>query len=462
MYANEKERRLAEMPVPKLFVKLAIPAIVGMLVQGFYIIADRYFISQIPEIGEMAMSGVGICMPLWVILFAFAMLIGVGSGANISIYLGKKEKENADKILANAVFLSIVFSISLIIIFTIFLEDLLRLYGATDLNIGYAKEYLGILVFGTLFNFLAFSMSNMVRAEGNPSYSMFVMITSSVLNVCLDFIFIRYFNLGVKGAAYATVISQFVSFSLFLYYYLSSKSIIHLKKENLRFEKEYVYHILRIGSAPFLLQLAGSVSGGLLTNSLKHYGGEMGQSTYAIASATATMFLMPGFGMNQAIQPIIGYNYGAKNYDRLKKAVHVGIISVFSLFTVATAVSFFFSRNIVSLMADSDELLNLSSDGLKYFVLLLPFFAFTVVGTTFYQSMGKARTSMLVSLTRQVIVLIPCILIMPLFMGLNGVFMAVALADCIAGLIAAFLIYRGFKEIDREEVIGEENNVTCN
>ncbi len=461
MYANENERRLAEMPIFKLFVRLAVPAVVGMIVQGLYIVADRYFISQIPVIGEIAMSAVGVCMPLWVIAFAFAMLVGVGSGANISIYLGKKEKEKAEKILGNALILAIILAVILIIVFSFFMNSLLLAYGASDLDIGYANDYLSILIFGSIWNFLAFSMSNMVRAEGNPKYSMIAMIISALVNILLDYIFIRYFNMGVKGAAFATVIAQFISFSILLYYYMTSMSLVKLKKKHLKLEKEYLFNILKIGSAPFLLQIAGSLSGAVLTNSLNYYGGELAKSAYAIDNGIATMFVMPGFGMNQAIQPIIGYNYGAKNYERLKKAVYVGIVSVCSLFFIGMLASFFFSREIVSSMAKTNDLLDLSAQGLKYFLLLLPFFSFTVVGTTFYQSMGKAKVAMLVSLTRQVLVLIPCILIVPYIIGLEGVFLAVAITDFLAGVIALALIYIGFKKIDEEKIL-EDKDVASN
>ncbi len=456
MYANEKERRLAEMPIPKLFIKLAIPGVIGMLVQGLYIVADRYFISEIPVYGEMAMSGVGVVMPIWIVLFAFSMLVGVGAGANISIYLGKKEKENAEKILGVALAFGLVLSILMIATFLIGMEPFLRLYGATDLNIGYASDYLTIILFGTLWNFAAFSMSNMIRSEGNPGYAMIAMLISSVSNVILDAVFIKVFSWGIKGAAFATILSQFISFSILFYYYLSSKSIIKLRKKNIKLDKKNIYSIIKIGSAPFFLQIAGSVTGGVLNNTLQFYGGELAQGAYAIINSISSMFIMPAFGMNQALQPMIGYNYGAKNYDRLKRTVYVGLIAVSVLFIIATSISMIFARGISSTMADSDVLLDMTTSGYRYVMSLLPFFSFCVVGTTFFQSMGNPKVSLMISLTRQVIVLIPLLLIMPRFMGLSGVWIAIPMTDVLAGIVAAILIFNGLKKIDMEAKESEE------
>lgn len=296
---NLREQQLREKPIKALFWQFSIPAITGMIVQALYNIVDRIFIGHMPQDSALAMGGLGIAMPLLFIMMGFSMLFGIGSGANISIRLGEKDHNRAQTIFSHGLIMLAISSVLIVAVGLLQLDNILRLFGATENNLPFARDYLSILLVGNLWNTFAFAFTHMIRAEGSPKVAMTSMIIGAAVNTILDPIFIFGLGMGVKGAAYATVIAQFMSFTWSLRYYLGSQSLMKIRLPK-RFVPGVVIAIMAIGVSPFFIQIAGSIVGALMNNQLKAYGGELAQSAYIAFAAITQLFFMPIFGMNQA------------------------------------------------------------------------------------------------------------------------------------------------------------------
>ncbi|MBW8382490.1 MAG: MATE family efflux transporter, partial [Youngiibacter sp.] len=324
---TDRQTLMREEKMYKLFLRFSIPAIAGMLVQSLYNIVDRIFIGNIPIEGGLAISGIGVVLPVTFILMAFAMLFGIGSGANISIKLGQKKHDDAERILGTGLFMLIVAGMVMSAIGLIFLEDIVNLYGANESIRKYAMDYLRIILYGTTFNTIAFGLNNIIRSEGNPKVAMFTMLIGAIANIILDPIFIYGFKMGVSGAAWATIIAQFLSFMWTASYFLRKKGLLTLRRAYIGFHGKIVLKIMSIGASPFSMQVAGSLIGIIINNSLMTYGSAKAIGAYAAINSIVVLFLMSVFGMNQGLQPIIGFNYGAKNFHRVKEAVMVGVFA---------------------------------------------------------------------------------------------------------------------------------------
>ncbi len=437
----DRAKLLGEENIGKLLLKFSIPAIVGMIVNALYNIVDRIFIGN--YVDSLGLAGITIAFPIMIILMAFAMLIGVGATSLISIRLGENKKEEAELILGNAMVLFVVFSISISTLGLIFLDPILKLFGASPQVLPYSREYLSIILFGAVFQTIGFGMNNFIRAEGNPKRAMSTMLIGAILNTILDPIFIIVFNMGIKGAALATIISQLVSAIWVLSYFFGKRSSLVIKKENWRLKLPIVKGILAIGSAPFAMQVAASAITTLLNHSLKTYGGDLAISAYGAINSFATILLMPIFGINQGAQPIIGFNYGAKKYDRVKKTLLLAIIAATSVTIIGFIVTRIFPTQLVALFNRKDkELIEIGANGMKIFFTMLPLIGFQIVSSNYFQATGKPKQSMLLSLSRQVLILIPAILILPRFYGLNGVWMAGPTSDFFASLLTgAFILF---------------------
>lgn len=457
---TERERLLRFEPIVPLFLKFSLPAIIGMMVQALYNIVDRYFISNIPDIGAIAIGGVGITLPITFVLMGFTMLFGIGGAANISLRLGEGKTERAEHILGNVGMMLMITSFLLNIIFLTNVDGLLRLFGATEGNIGYAREYITWILIGNFWNTFGFAMNHVIRAEGSPKWSMMLMLIGAGANMILDPIFIYeripFLNLpglglGVQGAALATIIAQGLAFLCGAYYYVSGKSLLKFRWINLKLDRKIIMLIISIGISPFFIQIAGSVVGAVFNNSLKIYGGELGQGAYAIINSIAILFYMPTFGMNQGLQPIIGYNYGAGNYDRVKKAVKIGLVAASSVTVLGFLIIQFVPHLLVSTMArDNLALREMTQDGLVKVELMMFLVGMQVISSNFFSSIGKARLSFFLSLSRQVFFLIPTLLILPRFIGLDGIWYAMPLSDLLATVVSLTFLIHQFKLLDEK------------
>ena len=315
---GDRAKLMREEKIFKLFLRFSIPAILGMIVQSLYNIVDRIFIGNIPLVGGLAISGIGVVLPITFIIMGFGMLFGIGSGANISIKLGQNKKDDAERIFGAGFFMLAAAGVAITVFGLIFLEQIVNLYGADDTIRVYAKDYLRIILYGNIFNTIAFGLNNIIRAEGNAKIAMYTMLVGAITNTVLDPILIYGFNMGVSGAAWATIIAQFASFVWTMSYFVTGKSMLKLKKEYIRYSNSLVLKIMSIGASPFAMQVAGSVVGILMNQSLSTYGGSLAIGAYAAINSVVTLFFMPIFGMNQGLQPIIGFNYGAKNFRRVR------------------------------------------------------------------------------------------------------------------------------------------------
>lgn len=446
------QKHLGEAPIGKLLLQYSVPAIIGMIVNALYNIVDRMFIGNIPNIGSLAITGVGITMPIMTIILAFGMLIGIGATANISLNLGKGNRPTAEKLLGNAFTLSIIVGLAIAIVGTICANPILNLFGASENTLFYAKEYLNIILLGCTFNILSFSLNSTVRADGNPKMSSFTMVIGCGTNIILDYVFIFILNLGVKGAALATIISQAITFFIILYYYTAGNSNLKLKVENFKLKKHLVTMTFAIGIAPFATQIANSLVQVIANNALKTYGSDLAIGAMTVISSLNIIFMMPIFGINQGCQPIIGFNYGAKKYERAKEAFKYATIAACVICIIGFISIQCFPTQIISLFNNDPELTTLAIKGIRIYLLMMPVVGINIVATSYYQSIGKAKISMFVSLLRQVILLIPFTIILPKFIGLDGVWAAGACADSLSVIITLILLKKEFKQLDKMQL----------
>lgn len=443
----DRSKQLGEEKIWKLLLDFSVPAIVGMLVNALYNIVDRIFVGR--GVGRLAIAGITIGFPLMIILMAFTLLVGLGATALISIRLGEGRKEEANHIMANALVLLIIIMLGLTVFGLIFLEPILKIFGASADVMPYAKDYMRIILMGATFHGIGFGINNIIRAEGNPNIAMLTMLIGAVLNTILDPIFIFIFKWGVQGAAIATVISQAVSSIWVLAYFFNGKGTLKVRKENLSLKKDVVLGIFSIGFAPFMMQLAASTVAAILNSQLKTFGGDIAISAMGIVNSISTIILMPIFGINQGSQPIIGFNYGAGQYDRVKRAFKYASMAATSLVILWYGIINLFPMGLVSLFAKGDsDLIDLGVNGLKIFFAVLPIIGFQIVSTIYFQAVGKPKQAAILSVSRQVLFLIPALLILPRYFGLNGVWAATPVSDVLSSVMTGIWVFFEIKDLE--------------
>lgn len=436
--------------IGKLVLRFSIPAMIGMFVNALYNVVDRMYIGWL---GPMAMTGIGLNLPFMTTLMAFGMLIGIGSGAIISIRLGQGKKEEAEKILGNAVSLLILIMLSITLLGLTFKTPLLYLAGASAATIGYADQYITIILYGAVFQGLGFGINNIIRAEGSPKIAMYTMLLGAIINIVLDPILIFGFNMGIQGAALATIFSQFVSMVWVMWHFMNGNSQLKFHFKNMRLKFSVIGSILAIGVSPFSMQIAASIVTLISNNALKNAGGDIAISAMTIINAIAIFFLMPIFGINQGTQPIIGFNYGAKEYKRVKDALKLAILGASSLCLLGFILTQFFTASLIRIFNNDPELLKTTTHGMKIFLSMLPLIGAQIVSANYFQAVGKAPKAMFLSLLRQVIVLIPMLLILPQFLGLNGVWFAGPIADATAFTVTALFLFLEMRKLDADHQI---------
>lgn len=442
-----ENRFLEKESIAKLLIKYSLPAIVGMLVVALYNAVDRMFIGHIENIGYLAITGVGVTMPISTVIIAFEMLVGIGSSAVISKRLGEGKYNLAEKQLGNAFTLAVI--IGLLITFTgfIFKNSLLILFGASSETLPYASEYIDIILIGVTPYILGFSLNTTIRANGNPRLAAVTLIVSCIANIILDPLFIFTFNMGIKGAAIATVISQCIVTVWVLIYYTVGKSNVKLKKRNFRLNIDLVKPVFFIGASAFAMQIATSIVQIAANNTLKLYGGDLAIGAMTTINSIVMLFLMAVFGINQGMLPIIGFNYGAKKYDRVRKTYILGTLGAIFILIIGWVLSFTFPKILVSFFNKDEDLINIAINGLKLYVIMLPISAISITGGNYFLSIGEAKSSMFLSLLRQVIIFIPLLFILPRFLGLNGVWISQAISDGLASIISLVFMYNEFKNL---------------
>lgn len=449
----DRSKQLGEEKVGTLLFKFSLPAIVGMLVNALYNMVDRVFIGR--GVGALAISGLAVGFPLSIINMAFGMLIGIGSSTMISIKLGEKKKDEAERILGNALVLIILISICLSIIGLIFLDDILKIFGASQETLPYARDYMKYIMAGALLQNIGFGMNNIIRAEGNPKIAMATMLIGAIINTILDPIFIFVFKMGIKGAAIATIFAQTVSSIWVLYYFFSGKSTLKIKRENLSLHKGTIKTIMSIGISPFSMQIAASLVTTILNKNLLTYGGDLAVGAMGIINSISMLFFMPMFGINQGMQPIIGYNYGAKQYKRVRKTLKLAIMASVTIATIGFIVVEVFPTALIKIFNSDEQLVSIGTHGIRIFLSLLPIIGFQVVSSNYFQAVGKAKIAIFLSLSRQFIFLIPMIIILPPMFGLNGVWIVGPVSDILAALVTMFFLYKDMNQLRELEETAE-------
>lgn len=442
---NTKE--LAGLSVSRLMLKFFVPAFIGVFVNALYNIVDRVFIGQ--GVGSMALSGISVIFPVMLIVMGFGMLIGIGAGVLVSINMGKRDMNRAEQVLGSSFLLMILVSVLITIIGFSIKGPLLRSFGATSETILYANDYLNIILAGTVFQVVGFSLNNIIRAEGNARTAMFSMIISAGTNLILDPVFIFGFGMGVKGAAYATVISMMVLTVWVLLHFRSSKAVVKLKPEHIVFDRKILLEIVAIGMAPFSMQIANSFVQGLLNTKLIAFGGDLAVGAMGIVNSVATMIIMAIVAINMATQPIISFNYGAKSFNRVKETLRLAMISATAIAIFAFILVETLPETIVKLFNSSDAgLLGIGKEGLRLGLMALPFVGFQVVAGNFFQSMGKAKIAVFLTLLRQVIILIPLLFILPDYFRLSGIWISMPISDVCSATVVAFILKNHWKKLN--------------
>ncbi|MCG8483370.1 MAG: MATE family efflux transporter [Clostridia bacterium] len=447
----DNAKRLGEEKIGTLLWKFSIPAIIGMLVNALYNVVDRIFIGQTE--GSIAIAGLTITFPVMIIILAFAMLVGIGGAARISINLGKKQKEEAEKVMGNALILMVGIGLMLTVLGLLLLTPILTLFNASDLVRPYARAYLSIILFGSVFQMVSFGINRFIGAEGNAVMAMMTMLIGAIVNIILDAIFIMGMGMGVQGAALGTIIAQLIASIWVLAYFLRGKSLLKFRKKNLRLENRVVMDIFSIGSAPFAMQIASCCILFLFNRAFMMYGGDIGVSAFGIIYSFVLLILMPVFGINQGCQPIIGYNYGAKQYDRIKQTLVLAGASATFIVLIGFVLSQYAPEFVISVFnANDGELIEVGSKGIKVFLTMFPVVGVQIICSNYFQAVGKPKKAMFLSLTRQVIFLIPLILLLPLRYGLLGVWLAAPVSDFFSFIVGATAIFREMKSFDSHPI----------
>ena len=421
-----------------LLRQYAVPAIIAMTASSLYNMVDSIFIGQ--GVGPLAISGLAVTFPLMNISAAFGTLVGAGGATLVSVLLGQRNYDMAKKVLANVFILNVTIGVFFIIFSLSFLTPILRFFGASDLTLPYAKEYMTVILLGNIITHLYFGLNAILRSAGFPKKAMTATILTVVLNTILDPIFIFVFDMGIQGAAIATVLSQAVAL-VWVFRMLSDKSrVLHFSREQFSLDRKIAGRSLSIGMAPFLMNLTSSLVVILMNNQLRSHGGDMAIGAYGIINRVVFLFMMIVMGFTHGMQPIAGYNYGAKLYPRVVGVFRLTVFWATLITTLCFIVGMFFPEVPVSLFTRDPELKAIASRGFRIGVSLFPIVGFQMVTSNFFQSLGLARRAIFLSLSRQLLFLIPSLAILPGFFGVDGVWISMPVSDAIASIVAALML----------------------
>ena len=436
--------------IGKLLMKYAIPAIIAMTASSIYHITDSIFIGH--GVGELAISGLAITFPLMNLAAAFGSLVGTGGATLLSVRLGQKDYETANKILGNVILLNFMIGIGFSVLALIFLDPLLYFFGASNNTLPYARDFMYIILIGNVFTHLYLGLNAMLRSIGSPQKAMLATIFTVIINLILNPLFIFGLKWGIRGSALATVISQVIVLTWQIRLFSGNKSFIKIQKNIFHFDWKIVRDSFAIGMSPFLMNFASSIIAVLINRGLTKYGGDLAVGAYGIINRIAFLFVMIVLGLNQGMQPIAGYNYGAKQFSRVNEVLKKTIFLATCVMTVGFAIVELFPEFIASLFTRSSEQIGLTATGLRIVFMFYPIVGFQMVVSTFFQSIGMASKAIFLSLTRQVIFLIPCLIILPRFYGTTGIWMSMPISDFIATILTTILLVLQYRQFKKQSV----------
>ena len=440
MDKNKATLELGSKPVGKLLMQYALPAIIAMTASSLYNMVDSIFIGQ--GVGALAISGLAVTFPFMNLSAAFGAGVGVGSSSYLSVKLGQRDYSTAQRILGNNITLNIIIGFIFSVVSLIFLDPILYFFGASDQTIPYAREYMIIILLGNIITHLYFGMNAVLRAASKPRQAMYTTIFTVVLNSILDPLFIYTFDMGIRGAAIATILSQTVALAWQIRLFSDKGELLHLKRGIYRLDNRIVKNILGIGISPFAMNATACLVAIFVNQRLLEYGGDLAVGAFGIANRVAFIFIMINFGVNQGMQPIAGYNYGAQNYDRLMRVLKLAMIAGTCVTTSGFIVAEFMPHLCVRLFTNDKVLTDLAVNGIRIMMAAMPIVGYQMIVTNFFQSIGKAKISIFLSLSRQLLFLVPLIGVMPLFFGVNGVWVAMPISDSFSAIFALVMMVR--------------------
>lgn len=441
--------------IRKLLMQYAVPAVVAMTASSLYNMVDSIFIGH--GVGPLAISGLALTFPLMNLAAAFGSLVGVGAATLISMRLGQRDYATAQRVLGNVVMLNLLLGVGFGLVALLFLDPILYFFGASDATIGYAREYMTVILLGNVITHMYLGLNSVLRASGHPRKAMYATINTVIINTILDPIFIYGFGWGIRGAAIATVLAQIISL-VWQFRLLSDRSeLIHFRRGIYRLRRRIVRDVLAIGMSPFLMNLTACFIVILINKGLKTYGGDLMIGAYGIVNRLAFVFVMIVMGVNQGMQPIAGYNFGAQQYDRVLRVLKLTIVCAVGITTAGFLVGEFAPRLAVSLFTSDEELIRLSVEGMRIVFVFFPIIGFQMVATNFFQSIGMAGKAIFMSLSRQLLFLMPGLLFLPRFFEVStpwdgnwGVWCAMPLSDFLATVVAFFMLTHQLRKFRAE------------
>lgn len=441
--------------IPKLLKQYAVPAIIAMTASSLYNMVDSAYIGQ--GVGPMAISGLAVTFPLMNLSTAFGTLVGVGASTLISVLLGQRNYSVARRVLGNVIIMNCVIGLLFMAVSLLFLDPILYFFGASEATIPYAREYMQVVLIGNIITHLYFGLNAVLRAAGHPRKAMYATILTVALNTILDPIFIFVLDMGIRGAAIATVISQLVSLIWQIKIFSNKDEFLHFSKDMMKFDYKIAYRSLSIGMAPFLMNVASCFIVILINKGLQTYGdmemaggGDLSIGAYGIINRLSFLFVMVVMGFTQGMQPIAGYNYGAQLYDRVIKVLRLTIICATIVMTAGFLVAMIFPELMVKIFTSDPQLIDLSSKGARLVFLAFPIVGFQIVTSNFFQSLGMAKKAIFLSLSRQLLFLAPCLIILPRLIGVKGVWLSLPISDIISTIVTIFMLRTLLKQFNEE------------
>ena len=418
---------LGTKPVGRLLLQYALPAMVAMTASSLYNIIDRAFIGQV--VGPEAIAGLGITFPFMNLSGAFGAAVGVGASTCISVKLGQKDYKTAEHLLGNTVTLNLIIGLVFMVVCLTFIDPILRFFGASDVTLPYAREFMTVILLGNMITHMYFGMNAVLRAAGKPRHAMYATLFTVGMNILLVIAFVWWFRWGIKGAALATITSQTMALCWQMWLFSDKKELLHLKRGIYRLRSDLVKNIISIGISPFLMNVTSCIIVIFMNNQFVHYGGDMAVGAYSIANSVVMVFFMFVIGVNQGMQPIAGYNYGAEKYDRMMRCLWLAIAAATTILVIGWTLSMLFPRQIARIFTSDPTLLELSARGIKLDMLVFFVVGSQAVITNFFQCIGKVKISIFLSLSRQLLLLLPMAYIFPIFWNLDGVWYSMPASD---------------------------------
>ena len=444
---NSVPLELGKQKISRLLKQYALPAIIAQIAASLYNMVDSIFIGQ--GVGPLAISGLAVTFPLMNLSTAFGTLVGAGAATMLSVLLGQKNYAAANKVLGNVISLNVIIGFAFMIVALIFIDPILYFFGASENTLPYAKEYMKVILYGNIITHLYFGLNAAMRSTGNPRKAMALTIFTVIFNAVLDPLFIFVFDMGIAGAAWATVIAQSAALIVVLSHFNDRKKEVHFEKGIFRLDMRVAKDSLAIGFGPFLMNSAACLVSLFINQQLRKYSGDLGIGAYGICNRINFMFIMICMGLNQGMQPIAGYNYGARKYSRVKEVYWKTVWLAVAVTVLGFLVTELFPRTVTGIFTKDAQLLDLSSSGIRIMNIMLPIVGFQIVSSNLFQSLGMVRKSIILSLSRQLLFLLPCLYFLPMAFGDKGIWMSYPVADALASILTIILLGRLLSKLGR-------------